>query len=121
MSRHSVVHLRGRIAGLEPPFVVREFRGGQSNPTYYVSGADLLASPKLQSREGGSGPRDSSSAESHPDHCSRRRTRSNREYQVMTAARGSGVPVPGGDVLLCDDLSVIGTPFFVMVYQPGIQ
>ena len=29
-------YLRGRIAGAGPPFMVRQFRGGQSNPTYYV-------------------------------------------------------------------------------------
>ena len=36
----------------------------------------------------------------------------------MTALRGSGVPVPK-TYLLCDDPSVIGTPFFVMEYIAG--
>src|SRR5204862_203294 len=41
-----------------------------------------------------------------------------REYQVMHALRGSGVPVPR-TYLLCEDASVIGTPFFVMEYVYG--
>src|SRR5262249_28261202 len=38
-----------------------------------------------------------------------------REYQVITALHGSGVPVPT-TFLLCEDPAVIGTPFFAMEY-----
>src|SRR5436305_2023949 len=36
----------------------------------------------------------------------------------MTALRGSGVPVPM-TYCLCSDISIIGTPFFVMSYVAG--
>src|SRR5690606_30657479 len=42
-----------------------------------------------------------------------------REYRVMTALAGSGVPVPRTH-LLCRDEEVIGAPFYVMEYVPGI-
>ncbi len=111
-------YLRGRITGLEPPFVVREFRGGQSNPTYYLSGADPLASPKPQSREGGSGPREFVLRRKPPGQLLPSAHAIEREYQVMTALRASGVPVPR-TYMLCDDPSVIGTSFFVMEYIAG--
>lgn len=41
-----------------------------------------------------------------------------REYRVMTALAGSGVPVPR-TYALCRDDQVIGAPFYVMEYVPG--
>ena len=41
-----------------------------------------------------------------------------REYKIMTALRGSSVPVPH-TYCLCEDPRIIGTPFFVMAYLPG--
>jgi aminoglycoside phosphotransferase (APT) family kinase protein len=111
-------YLRGRINGVEPPFIVRQFRGGQSNPTYYVHcSADLFASPKLRRSEGGEGPR-LVLRRKPPGHLLPSAHAIEREYQVMTALRDSGVPVPK-TYLLCEDASVIGTPFFVMEYVDG--
>lgn len=41
-----------------------------------------------------------------------------REFRIMTALRGSNVPVPHAHCL-CTDAGVIGTPFFVMAFVPG--
>jgi aminoglycoside phosphotransferase (APT) family kinase protein len=41
-----------------------------------------------------------------------------REYKVMKALEGTGVPVPHMRVL-CDDDAVIGTSFYVMDFLPG--
>jgi Predicted aminoglycoside phosphotransferase len=41
-----------------------------------------------------------------------------REYRVLTALAGSGVPVPR-TYALCRDEDVIGAPFYVMEYVPG--
>ena len=41
-----------------------------------------------------------------------------REYRVITALAGSGVPVPRTYVL-CQDDAVIGTRFYVMECVPG--
>ncbi|MFC4586294.1 phosphotransferase family protein [Sphaerisporangium corydalis] len=43
-----------------------------------------------------------------------------REYRVMTALRGTGVPVPRTDHL-CEDPDVVGAPFYVMEYVEGGQ
>lgn len=98
-------YLRGRIEGAQPPFLVRQFRGGQSNPTYYVCSADASA-PALVLRRKPAG------------HLLPSAHAIEREYQVMTALRGSGVPVPK-TYLLCEDAGIIGTPFFVMEYVDG--
>jgi aminoglycoside phosphotransferase (APT) family kinase protein len=41
-----------------------------------------------------------------------------REFKVMSALHGAGVPV-ARPLHLCEDASVIGTPFFVMEYVRG--
>jgi acyl-CoA dehydrogenase len=41
-----------------------------------------------------------------------------REYRVMRALRGSGVPVPEM-VAYCEDESVVGAPFFLMEFLEG--
>ncbi len=42
-----------------------------------------------------------------------------REYRVLTALAGTGVPVPRTDAL-CEDLEVNGAPFYVMEKVDGI-
>ena len=112
-------YLDGRLPNFKPPLLVRQFRGGQSNPTYYLesppdssgtdldtSGADLSGPRRLVLRRK---PQGQLLPSAHAVE---------REYQVMTALHGSGVPVPK-TWLLCEDASVIGTPFFVMEYVEG--
>ncbi|SFB20125.1 Predicted kinase, aminoglycoside phosphotransferase (APT) family [Amycolatopsis marina] len=41
-----------------------------------------------------------------------------REYRVISALNGTGVPVPR-TVLLCDDPGVVGAPFYVMEFAEG--
>src|SRR6266702_4571993 len=41
-----------------------------------------------------------------------------REYKVMTALKGSAVPVAAVP-LLCEDSTIIGTPFYVMDFLEG--
>ena len=42
-----------------------------------------------------------------------------REYRVLSALAGTSVPVPG-PVALCLDAGVIGAPFYLMRYVPGL-
>jgi aminoglycoside phosphotransferase (APT) family kinase protein len=42
-----------------------------------------------------------------------------REYRVLTALRGTGIPVPG-PLALCQDTDVIGAPFYLMEYVDGV-
>src|SRR6185312_11361481 len=94
--------LTKHLPGFVPPLQVRQFRGGQSNPTY------LLTTPVrryvLRKKPGGQ--------LLHGAHMIE------REYRVIKALEGSGVPVPSVP-LLCEDSAVIGTPFYVMDFLEG--
>jgi aminoglycoside phosphotransferase (APT) family kinase protein len=86
---------------------VRQFKGGQSNPTYWVgveSSDGKETALVLRKKPPGKLLPSAHAVE--------------REYRVMRALRGSDVPVPDA-LALCDDSSVIGTPFFVMRWMPG--
>src|SRR3954468_233505 len=71
-------YLTDRIDGVRPPIVVRQFRGGQSNPTYYLH---TSRGPLVLRRK----PSGHLLPSAHAIE---------REYRVMTALRGSAVPVP---------------------------
>ena len=93
LERYLVAHVRG-FAG---PLDVRQFQGGQSNPTYYIragSGEYVLRRK----------PPGKLLPSAHAV---------DREYRVITALQGSGVPVPRTYVL-CEDPTVTGTPFYLM-------
>lgn len=93
LERYLVRH----IAGVGGPLVVRQYEGGQSNPTYYVKAGErefvlrrkppgtLLPSAHLVERE----------------------------YRILTALAQTDVPVPRTHVL-CEDPTVIGTAFYIM-------
>lgn len=83
---------------------VLQFKGGQSNPTYWVGveGPDI---PLVVRKK----PPGKLLPSAHAVE---------REYRVMRALRGTDVPVPEA-LALCEDDAVIGTPFFVMRWVPG--
>src|SRR5688500_13275301 len=91
--------LAANVAGAVPEILVRQFKGGQSNPTYYIGSGDLAL--VLRKKPPGKLLPSAHAVE--------------REYRIMRALRDTDVPVPDA-VALCEDDSVIGTPFFVMVY-----
>jgi aminoglycoside phosphotransferase (APT) family kinase protein len=96
-------YLAGRLPSFDGTgLVVRQFQGGQSNPTFHLetpSGTHVLRKK----------PPGKLLPSAHAVE---------REFRVMGALAGSGVPVPAMR-LLCEDASVIGTPFFVMDHVPG--
>jgi aminoglycoside phosphotransferase (APT) family kinase protein len=89
-------YLSDHLAGFRGPLEIRQFEGGQSNPTYFLraSGAQYVLRKK---------PPGQLLPSAHAV---------DREYRVMTALAGR-IPVPP-TLLMCDDATVIGTPFFVM-------
>jgi aminoglycoside phosphotransferase (APT) family kinase protein len=94
--------LRGRLPGFEGRLAVRQFEGGQSNPTFLLeAGGRRLVMRKKP-----------------PGALLRSAHQVDREYRVMKALRGTGVPVPE-TLILCEDDAVLGTPFFVMQYVEG--
>jgi aminoglycoside phosphotransferase (APT) family kinase protein len=94
--------LARQLAGFAGPLEVRQFRGGQSNPTY------LLATPGgrfvLRRKPPGRLLRSAHAIE--------------REFRALRALDGTGVPVPRAHVL-CEDTEVIGSSFYVMDHVEG--
>src|SRR5262249_55241703 len=85
---------------------VLQFKGGQSNPTYWVG------------VEGGGEPVALVVRKKPPGKLLPSAHAIEREYRVMRALRGTDVPVPEA-LALCEDAGVIGTSFFVMRWAPG--
>jgi aminoglycoside phosphotransferase (APT) family kinase protein len=84
---------------------VLQFKGGQSNPTYWI-GVEGTPDVALVVRKK---PPGKLLPSAHAVE---------REYRIMRALRGTDVPVPDA-LALCEDASIIGTPFFVMRWVPG--
>lgn len=90
------------IAGFRGPIRVSQFRGGQSNPTYRIDAASgtyvLRRKPPGQLLPGAHAVE--------------------REYRAIAALGGHGFPVAGVHGL-CEDESIIGTPFYLMDMVEG--
>ncbi|XP_076778824.1 acyl-CoA dehydrogenase family member 10 isoform X2 [Arvicanthis niloticus] len=85
------------------PMELLQFDHGQSNPTYYIRLPDRQL--VLRKKPPGTLLPSAHAIE--------------REFRIMKALGNAGVPVP--TVLdLCEDSSIIGTPFYLMEYCPGI-
>nr|XP_058896791.1 acyl-CoA dehydrogenase family member 10 isoform X2 [Kogia breviceps] len=85
------------------PLELLQFDHGQSNPTYYIR----LAKHQLVLRKK---PPGTLLPSTHAVE---------REFRIMKALANAGVPVP--KVLdLCEDSRVIGAPFYLMEYCPGL-
>ena len=95
-------YLRGRLPGFDGQLEIRQFQGGQSNPTFHLrtSGGDYVLRKKP------------------PGKLLPRAHEVEREHRVMAALAETDVPVPRMR-LLCDDETVLGTAFFVMDHVPG--
>lgn len=98
-------YLRDRLEGFSAPLTVRQFAGGQSNPTYRLSDASGTARWVLRRKPPGELLPSAHAIE--------------REFCVLQAL-GEHTNVPVARVrLLCEDSTVIGTPFFVMDFVDG--
>ncbi|MEE2662968.1 MAG: phosphotransferase family protein [Myxococcota bacterium] len=94
--------LREQLDDLEGPLEVKEFRGGQSNPTYHLS--DGHTQWVLRRK-----PPGALVASAHAV---------DREFRILSALHPTGLPVPRTR-LLCEDPEIVGTMFFVMDFVPG--
>jgi aminoglycoside phosphotransferase (APT) family kinase protein len=97
-------YLEGELPGFRGPLVVEQFKGGQSNPTY-----KLLTPDRAYVMRSKPGPAAKLLPSAHAV---------DREFRVMQALAGSGVPVARMH-LLCTDESVIGRAFYVMEFMDG--
>jgi aminoglycoside phosphotransferase (APT) family kinase protein len=95
-------YLAARLPGFAGPLEVRQFLGGQSNPTYHLhapSGEYVLRRK----------PPGKLLPSAHAVE---------REFRVIASLQGTGVPVPEA-LVLCEDPGVVGTAFYVMRYVAG--
>jgi aminoglycoside phosphotransferase (APT) family kinase protein len=95
-------YLSTRLDGFATPCTIRQFQGGQSNPTFLLE--TLEHRYVLRKKPPGRLLPSAHAVE--------------REYQVITALAESPIPVPR-PYLLCEDDSVIGQPFYIMAYVEG--
>ncbi len=105
-SRFDAARLEAYLAAQLPdfagPLTVRQFKGGQSNPTY------LLETPARRYVLRRKPPGKLLPSAHAVD----------REFRVISALHAQGFPV-AAPLLYCDDESVIGTPFYVMAHVDG--
>ncbi|MCA9552887.1 MAG: phosphotransferase [Myxococcales bacterium] len=94
--------LTRKLEGFTGPLTVRQFKGGQSNPTFLLEAGERRW--VLRKKPPGKLLPSAHQIE--------------REHRVMAALADSDVPVPAMR-LLEDDASIIGTPFYVMDYVEG--
>ena len=90
-------YMRVHVAGFDGALTVKQFRGGQSNPTYYLT----------------AGGREYVLRRKPPGKLLPSAHTVEREYRVITALGTTGFPVPR-TYALCEDASVIGTAFYIM-------
>ncbi|MCM0044419.1 MAG: phosphotransferase family protein [Burkholderiaceae bacterium] len=81
---------------------MRPLTGGQSNPTYLLDTGEARMVLRKQP----------------PGVLLKSAHAVDREYRVIRALRGTAVPVPEG-IAWCDDVQVVGTPFYLMSYVEG--
>ncbi len=95
-------YLREHLPGCEGALTIRQFQGGQSNPTFLIEAEGRRW--VLRKKPPGKLLPSAHMVE--------------REYRVIRALADSGVPVPTAR-LLCEDPGIIGTPFYVMDHVEG--
>ncbi len=95
-------YLMSHLEGFQAPLSIRQFKGGQSNPTYLLeaqSGRYVLRRKP-------------------PGKLLKSAHAVDREFRIISALYATGFPVPR-PYLLCEDGDVIGTIFFVMEFIAG--
>ncbi len=94
--------LEANVAPLSGSLEVAQFKGGQSNPTYLLSAGEQRYVLRRK-------PPGKLLPSAHAV---------DREFRVIEALAGTGVPVARA-LALCEDEAVIGTTFYVMEYVTG--
>lgn len=95
-------YLQQHLDAFSMPAQLRQFQGGQSNPTYLIQ----TPAKKFVLRK------------KPPGKLLPSAHLIEREYRILRALPGTDVPVPPAR-LLCEDPGIIGTPFYVMDHVDG--
>ncbi|KAL4919160.1 kinase-like domain-containing protein [Aspergillus aurantiobrunneus] len=96
--------IAANVPGIEIPITLSQFGFGQSNPTYLLTGCD---GTRYVMRKKPPGKLVSKSAH-----------KVEREYRILKALEQTDIPVPR-TFCLCEDESVVGTPFYIMEFLDG--
>src|SRR5262245_54293288 len=94
--------MRTHVPGADGPLSAERFEGGQSNPTYKVTAGDRAFVLRRK-------PVGTVLASAHAV---------DREFKVLRALDGTGVPVARAHAL-CEDPAVLGSAFYVMDFVAG--
>lgn len=91
-----------RLPGMDRDLSATKFKGGQSNPTYRLSGpaGDYVLRRKP------------------PGHLVASAHQIDREYRILSALAPTGLPTPR-PYLYCSDASVIGSEFYIVEHVAG--
>jgi aminoglycoside phosphotransferase (APT) family kinase protein len=95
-------YLKQHLEGYTGSPVIKQFEGGQSNPTFLVT----------------SGERRYVLRKKPPGTLLPSAHQIEREYRIYRALEGTGVPIPRA-YFLCEDPSIVGTAFYVMDFIEG--
>jgi aminoglycoside phosphotransferase (APT) family kinase protein len=95
-------YLAAKVPAFRGPLTVRQFKGGQSNPTYFLETPQRCFVLRRK-------PPGKLLPSAHAV---------DREFRVISALHGQGFPVPE-PVAYCDDPEVVGTAFLVMGFVEG--
>jgi len=97
-------YLKKNLPEIQTPIDLKQFGFGQSNPTYQITDAKKQ---RYVLRKKPPGKLLSKTAH-----------RVDREYAAIHALQDTDVPVPKA-YILCEDDSVVGTPFYIMEFLDG--
>ena len=95
-------YLQSQLGDFAGPAELRQFQGGQSNPTFLIQ----TPTKKFVLRK------------KPPGKLLPSAHLVEREYRILRALPGTDVPVPAAR-LLCEDPAIIGTSFYVMDHVEG--
>ena len=98
-----LAHIQSKLERVQGPLALEQFTIGQSNPTFRVTAADGWRCV-LRKKPAGVLLPSAHAVE--------------REFRVITALHAVGFPV-ARPILLCEDPTVIGTPFYLMEFVEG--
>jgi aminoglycoside phosphotransferase (APT) family kinase protein len=98
-----LAHIQSRLEGVQGPLTLEQFTIGQSNPTFRITAGNGWRCV-LRKKPAGVLLPSAHAVE--------------REFRVITALHAVGFPV-ARPILLCEDSTVIGTPFYLMEFVEG--
>ncbi|KAI1437339.1 kinase-like domain-containing protein [Xylaria sp. CBS 124048] len=97
-------YLNQHVPEIKTPLDVKQFGFGQSNPTYQLTSADQKRYVLRKKPPG--------------NLLSKTAHKVEREYRIIAALGPLDVPVPKA-YCLCEDASIVGTPFYIMEFLDG--